>query len=79
MKNEIKFNIPFSKIDEDMIFTTVNLKNGTKAIDSQLISTEYSISERTGYEVLVKIVSIILFLITFSIIYFITDKIIYKR
>jgi hypothetical protein len=79
MKNEIRFHIPFNKIEDEMIFTTVNLKNGTKIIDSELISTEYSISERTGYEVLIKFISIILFLVTFSIIYIITDKIIYKR
>ncbi len=79
MKNELSFHIPFNEIDNEMIFTTVSLKNGTKVVGSELISTKYSISERTGYEVFIKFISITSFLVTFSIIYFITDKIIYKR
>jgi hypothetical protein len=75
----INFHIPFNSLKEEMIFTTVNLKNGNKTIDSELISTEYSISERTGYEVFIKGISILLFVITFSIIYIVINKFIYKQ
>jgi hypothetical protein len=79
MHTDLNFHIPFNNLEENMIFTTVNLKNGTETIDSQLVSTQYSISERTGYEVMIKIVSILLFLITFSILYIVINRFVYKK
>jgi hypothetical protein len=79
MTTDLNFHIPFNDLEDNMIFTTVNLKNGIETIDSQLVSTQYSISERTGYEVVIKIVSILLFLITFSILYIVINKFVYKK
>lgn len=75
----INFHIPFNDLTEEIIFSTVNIKNGVKNISSELISTEYSISERTGYELIIKSISFLLFVITFGIIYIVIDKIIYKK
>jgi len=66
-------------LQEDMIFSTVNIKNGDKSIHSEVVSTEYSISKSTGYDVLIKFLSILLFLIIFGIIYIVIDKFIYKK
>jgi hypothetical protein len=79
MTTDLNFHIPFNDLEDNMIFTTVNLKNGIETIDSQLVSTQYSISERTGYEVVIKMVSILLFLITFSILYIVINKFVYKK
>jgi hypothetical protein len=75
----INFHIPFNSLEEEMIFSTVNIKNGNKTVDSELVSTEYSISERTGYEVVIKLISILLFVIMFSIIYIVINKLVYKK
>jgi hypothetical protein len=79
MTTDLNFHIPFNDLKENIIFTTVNLKSGTKSVNSELVSTQYSISERTGYEVLIKIISITLFLIIFSILYIVINKFIYKK
>lgn len=75
----INFHIPFNSLEDELIFTTVNIKNGDKIVDSSLASTEYSVSERTGYEILIKFISILLFVFTFSIIYIVINKVIYKK
>lgn len=79
MNTNMNFHIPFNELNDEIIFTTVNLKNGKEVLDSQLISTEYSISERTGYELLTKAFSFLLFVFTFGIIYIVIDKVIYKK
>jgi hypothetical protein len=79
MKKDIDLHIPFNSLTEEMIFSTVQIKNGTKSIDSELISTEYSISEHTGYEIITKVISILLFVIIFSIIYIVVNKFVYKK
>jgi hypothetical protein len=79
MQRNINFHIPFNEMEEEIIRTTIHIKNGTNFVDSKLLSTEYTISQRTGYEVMIKIISIFLFLITFSIIYLFIDKMIYKK
>jgi hypothetical protein len=75
----IKFHIPFNSLEKEMIYSTVKVKNGEKTVKSELVSTEYSISERTGYEVVIKLISVLLFVITFSIIYIVINKFVYKR
>jgi hypothetical protein len=75
----LNFHIPFNKLQEEIIFTTVNLKNGIKTVDSELVSTEYSISERTGYEVVIKLISIMLFVLTFFGIYILINKFVYRQ
>lgn len=79
MYKTINFHIPFNEIKDNVVFATANIKNGDKNVHSEDITAEYSVAERTGYEVLIKFISIILFLITFSLIYLFIDKIIYKK
>ena len=79
MKKDLNFYIPFNDIENNIIFTTVELKNGTKTLSSQLLSTEYTLSQRTGYEVIIKIISILMFLTVLSLIYIFIDKIVYKK
>jgi len=79
MNSDINFHIPFNSIKDEIIYSTINVKNGTQTVDSQLVSTEYSIAQNTGYEVIIKIISFILFVITFSIIYIVINKFIYKK
>jgi hypothetical protein len=79
MHRDISFHIPFNDIEDDMIFTTIELKNGEKVASSEILSTEYTLSQRTGYEVVIKIISIVIFIITFSLIYLFIDKIVYKK
>lgn len=75
----ISFHIPFNSLEKEIIFSTVNVKNGNETTNSELVSTEYSISERTGYEAVIKLISIVLFVITFSVIYIVINKFVYKR
>ena len=75
----MNFHIPFNELESNMILTTVKLKNGIKSIDSEILSTEYSISERTGYEIFVKLLSALLFVITFTILYILINKFVYKK
>ena len=79
MNKDMNFHIPFNNLENNMIFSTVYLKNGIKNIDSEIVSTEYSISERTGYEVFIKGISILLFVITFTILYILINKFVYKK
>ena len=79
MKKDLNFHIPFNNLEDNMIFSTVHIKNGSKTINSEVISTEYSISQRTGYEVFIKLISILLFVITFTILYILINKIFYKK
>lgn len=79
MNKVMNFHIPFNELESNMILTTVKLKNGIKSIDSQILSTEYSISERTGYEIFVKLLSALLFVITFTILYILINKFVYKK
>ena len=79
MNRNITFHIPFNDLEDNMIFSTVYLKNGIKNIDSEVVSTEYSISQRTGYEIFIKIISILLFVITFTILYILINKFVYKK
>jgi hypothetical protein len=79
MNSDINFHIPFNSIKDEIIYSTINVKNGTETVDSQLISTEYSIAQNTGYEVTIKVISFVLFVITFSIIYIVINKFIYKK
>lgn len=77
--NDINFYIPYSDIPDDMIISTVNLKNGYTTVDSQIISTEYSVSTNSGYEVVIKIISALLFLLFLVPVYLIIDKVVYKN
>ena len=79
MNRNINFHIPFNNLEDNMIFCTVYLKNGVENIDSEVVSTEYSISERTGYEIFIKAISIVLFVITFTILYILINKFVYKK
>lgn len=79
MRTDINFHIPFNDLDEDVIYSTVDIKNGEKSVASELISTEYSISVRTGYEVSIKIISFIIFLLSFGLIYILIEKFVYKK
>ncbi|KUK76396.1 MAG: transmembrane(s)protein [candidate division WS6 bacterium 34_10] len=79
MQRSINFHIPFNEMTDEIIRTTIHVKNGTDSVDSKLLSTEYTLSQRTGYEVVIKIISILLFIITFSIIYLFIDRIVYKK
>ena len=79
MNKDMNFHIPFNELEDNMIFSTVYLKNGIKNIDSEIVTTEYSISERTGYEIFIKGISVLLFVITFSILYILINKFFYKK
>jgi hypothetical protein len=79
MNKDINFHLPFNELEDEMIFSTVYIKNGSKSINSEIVSTEYSISQRTGYEIFIKLISIFLFVITFTILYILINKFIYKK
>lgn len=79
MNKDIDLHIPFNTLDDDIILSTINIKNGTQSVSSELVSTEYSISKSTDYDVLIKFISILLFLITFGILYILIDKFMYKK
>jgi hypothetical protein len=79
MSTDINFHIPFNDLEEEIIYTNVNVKNGIETVDSELLSTEYSISARTGYEIMIKVVSVIIFIIFIALLYILIDKFVYKR
>jgi hypothetical protein len=79
MNSDINFHIPFKALNDEIVYSTINIKNGVETVDSELISTEYSIAQRTGYEVTIKLISLLLFVITFFIIYIVINKFIYKK
>lgn len=79
MNKRINFYIPFNNLEEDMIFTSANIKNGIKTVQSELLSTNYSIAKHTGYETVVKALSATIFLIFLGAVYLIINKVVYKK
>lgn len=79
MSTDIDFHIPFNDLEEEIIYTKVNIKNGVENVASELLSAQYSISARTGYEIMIKVVSVIIFIIFITLLYFLIDRLVYKK
>jgi hypothetical protein len=79
MSTDINFHIPFNDLDEEVIVTDIDTKNGLQSVGTQSISAEYSISARTGYEIMIKVVSVIIFIIFIIFLYILIDKLAYRK
>ena len=79
ISRDINFHIPYKDLNEDIIFSSVDIKNGSLSVQSELVSTEYSILDSTGYNIVTKIISAVIFLLFLFIVYLFIDKVIYKQ
>ncbi|MCD4811791.1 hypothetical protein K8R14_04285 [bacterium] len=79
MQKYINFHIPFEDLEQSFIFTTANVKNGEETIQSELLSTNYSITQHTGYEILIQVISALSFLTFLGAVYLFLNKVVYKR
>jgi len=79
MTTDINFHIPFNDLEDETISTDVNIKNGLQTVLTDSLFTEYSISARTGYEIMVKVVSVIIFILIIIFLYILIDRLAYKK
>ncbi|MCD4756414.1 hypothetical protein K8R20_02255 [bacterium] len=79
MHKYINFHIPFDQLEEERIFTTANIKNGEETLQLELLSINNPVTQHTGYETLVQILSATFFLMFLGTVYFILNKVVYKK